>query len=572
MSEHRHPRFSVEVTRAIADFLDFVEDRRTAEEVAASLALLLRTEPPVRVDIPQLVAVVKEWAGERAAATGGTEGEFMLAAARHIIDAYRAKVLTHFEPKAFYRPFTVKLLAECRDEDRAFLRDGLRQPSEKAAKPEPVQVEQRASPAPPVAIIGVPASEFHAPEPTQADHPYASIHDAVPAASPGVLPLTREKNLNDLVEGLIHSPPASDADFEVVINQIRAIALDDRGAPPESLIVRLAEIAVDVFNKGHVARAAQLFAISTESISRLTLTQWREFEIRRAVKSTQLDVRRFMDCINNEERHAEVAPIVRFFADLDARRLLGQLENERGGPKSQVLVNILTVHGYDALPIIVEKLASPDIGSCNAEFQSSLIRLLTRIGLPPGSDERYVAGLIGPHLCSVHMQVRRDAATAFGSVAARDVVPYALKALELSSYTSSIPNEELLAHLGRVLRLLVRSRNEAAILAVAEYATGARDGGFRLGRQLRDAAVKALAARSQPLPRRAVLVLLNNLKELTGKKFLRVTGSLSLGGDSQAAAGLVALLRDSAEPEVREALELPAVRKLLAQAELLHNE
>jgi hypothetical protein len=134
-----------------------------------------------------------------------------------------------------------------------------------------------------------------------------------------------------------------------------------------------------------------------------------------------------------------------------------------------------------------------------------------------------------------------------------------------------VEREALKEHAKQAVAALTALGSEAAVAVVAEVALGQRAEALDSGKELRDAAASALASRGAPLPRRAALVLASFLRQQADKRIKLLVGGIGLGVDVPACRAAVRLLAGSEEPEAKEALELPFVKKLASRgtAELL---
>src|SRR5262249_30794189 len=80
---------------------------------------------------------------------------------------------------------------------------------------------------------------------------------------------------------------------------------------------------------------------------------------------------------------------------------------------------------------------------------------------------------------------------------------------------------------------------------------------------LRTVALGLLAKRRAPLPRRAVLLIVNKLRQLQTSKLALVVGRLNLGIDLETCRELVTLIADSQEPEARQLVAEPFIQRLM---------
>jgi hypothetical protein len=113
----REPRMiqreSVDIERAIAEVLDYFDDRRALLFAADSLSILLRTKPPFQVGRREVIESIMTWARNRCAATGWPIVPILLRVLSLIKQAETAKLLKDFDPALFYTPFVKEMATYC---------------------------------------------------------------------------------------------------------------------------------------------------------------------------------------------------------------------------------------------------------------------------------------------------------------------------------------------------------------------------------------------------------------------------------------------------------------------------
>lgn len=107
------PTGDPEVDAAIDDFLAYLDDQKAPLVVGDSLSRLLRTEPPFAVPRERVAEIVAGWAYHQADQRKRPLNEMLLAALEDIRHAEQARVLTAFNPEAFYEAFIADLMAFC---------------------------------------------------------------------------------------------------------------------------------------------------------------------------------------------------------------------------------------------------------------------------------------------------------------------------------------------------------------------------------------------------------------------------------------------------------------------------
>jgi hypothetical protein len=531
MSAQNDSLYGEDVVRAVEDLRDYLDDVKPPLFIIGSLTLLLRTEPPVRVGTRQAAAFVCDWAEERANRSGERVSDLLLSSVRHVVDAYGMNAIESFEPKAFYRPFIQVLLDRCPDEER----DGLQAALQEMQSPDPQRLQIRST------------AEYS--------------HGAAPAQK-----RARDGAVGEIVTRLANLK-LSDADFDDAATRLHKVLVEHPAAPTPADLKRVVELGVAIFNGASVRRAARLFEILGQAIERVEGGAARQREIRAHMKSTRLEQSTLAAWIADQKRHAEIAPVVRHFADLGPSTTLAQLALEKNPARARFLSAIVQLHGRDAYSSVLAQLSSPDLSVRGVEFTAGLLGLLGHLDAPTDAERRRAAGIAGRFVIHEKPQVRAAAIASLRQVGAKEAVPHAMRALESDAY-NAVPEDtdELKNHLFEAMKLLADSDMDSALAVVAEVATGARGAEFKLGRSLKELAIQVLAERQTPLPRRAALVLVAELKGVIKRRFKIITANLALGVDVPLCAALMRLLEDSPEPEARETIQHPVLLKLMARA------
>jgi hypothetical protein len=528
-------RLPEEYAAEVADFLDFLEGTKPAIFVSGSLTKVLRTDPPVNFGPTAVGDIVADWAIERAARTGERESDLLLYATRTIVDAYNIDAVTSFRPRDFYRPFRAQIVARCSEPERDVLEAALDALQSKT--PGRGQL--------------LPASELAR---VAGSDPRRDLDEAA------------EQEFDAAVERVRERPHMPEEEFAEAVAVVERFLLGRDSVPTQPALLRAIDAATVAFNGAAVARAGRLFAIVDEALTSPAVAEVRRKDARGALRRRNLDDSILVQWVSDARRRADVAPVVRFFEDLQPEQLLGALLAEKSAQRAQLLLNMLDAHGLSAVPHVLDVFSSPEAAPWTTPHLAGLVGLVARRGAESDVERRRAIDFAGPLLTAVDVTVRASAVAALERLGGREVVPPALRALEAESYKVEPHGDDAKRHLGGVMRLLVRSGLDSAVAVVAETATGGRDGGFqRLGKALRDAAVEALARRDGPLPRRAALAISEALRGMTRLRFGVLPG-LALGVDPETCVRLMWLIEDSTEPEAKETLAMPTFRKLAAQS------
>jgi hypothetical protein len=521
----------------IADFYDFLDDAKPAFFVTGSLTIVLRTDPPAPFGPAAVAQLVADWAGRRLNEAGASVSDSMLLATRLIVDAYRIGAVEHMRPKHFYRPFRTALLDLCPEAEREPLTAALDLMESKL--PERFRI--------------VSTADF-AGEGLVTYRGERLSRDA--AVEAGLADLAREVAL-------------SDAEFDETAVVVREALIGGKTPPPYSLLTRVLELATATFNRASVARAGRLFAILDEALAHPEITPARSKDARGTSRRRQLDDAVLARWVGDPERRSEAAPVVRYFSDFEPAHLVALIADERMLAQAQLLSGLVEVRGENVLPKVLELLSPASAPSPTAVL--NLLNLLGRTGSCSEVDRVKAVQLAGRFVTSDTQTVRTTALAALRRLDGRGVTAAVLRALDARSYSSAAlqQSDEILTHLDHVFELLLDLGVEQGIVAVAEMAAGVSDGGFRFGKTVRDLALRALAKHEGPVPPRAARVLADTLRTLAGRKFVLITGSLTLGVDSETCLQIVSALERADDPEARSALDLPTVRKLAARAKVL---
>ena len=525
----------------IGDFFDFLDEVKPPIFVAHSLTAILRTEPPMAFGPAGAADLVADWAEAKAAGGGGRMSDLLLFATRTIVDAYNIGAIQHFKPRSFYRPYRAQLAARCPEEERQVLEAAL--DALQSGAPERSQLLSASE----LARV-TSAPRRHVPD--DAD----------------------ERAFASAVSRLVDEPHMPEPEFAEAFGVVDRVVADVENPPNQEVLIRVIDVAIELFNAGAVARAGRLFTAAGAALDQPHVVSMRRTDARSSTRRARLSDAVLVQWVNDSRRRRDVAPIVRSFDDLSPIALLARLVSEPTPAQSQLLLNLLDAHGEAAVPHVVDHLATPEAVRAGGAYRAGLVALLARFGLGPEDDPRRALDLLGPMLVDDTAQLRIAAVAAMRRIGGREVVPFALRALEAVNYRNlpQIPGDELRSHLSGVMKLLVASGLDSAIAVVAEFATGVRDGGFSsLERSLRDVAIDALAARKEPLAHRAVEVIADALRPMASRRWVLITGKLSLGVDAHACLRLMRLIEDSTEPVAREVLAMPTLKKLAARADLL---
>lgn len=524
----------------ISDFRDFLDEVKPPFFVAQSLATLLAAHPSAPVG-PEVVAwLVAEWAAERAESTERRVGDFLVSATEMIVDADRVGAVADFSPGSFYGPFRAALLRACPEDQRGALD---------------------------AAFSSLDTSN-------QSDAQGGSTADF--AVENGEVfrgeRMTREDSFAASLSAILEEASLSDDGFNEAFGIVRRALTDESSVPPIQQIAATQEAATALFNRGALGRSAALFSILDESWRDPRIAPARSKDARGTAKRRLLDDMILSRWTNDPKRRTELAPVIRFFSDFAPNTLLSSLAEERTPGRANQLVGLLEAHGADVVPAVVKYLSSPDLLSKGPTLALSLLTLLSRVQVQADSDKRDAAHLAAKFVTNENPQIRAAAIQVLRQVGGRATMPAVLNALESNAYRQTVfeQSDDLKAHLGQLLELLLATGIESATIAVVEFATGVRDGGFKsLGRSLRELALGALAKSEQPLPRRATLLLAESLRSMAGKKLVIITGALTLGVDAELCLRMIRILYHSPEPEVRAVMEMPNVRKLIARAQMI---
>jgi hypothetical protein len=527
----------------VGDFFDFLDGEKPALFVGHALTAVLRTEPPTTFGPAGAADLVADWAEQKSERGGERISDLMLYATRSIVDAYNIGAIRDFKPRNFYRQYRAQLAARCNEEERTVLEAAL----------DALQ-------------SGVPerSQRLSAEELAKVAHsPRRQAHDD-----------SLERAFEQAVAAMQRDALMPEPEFAATIAAVEQFVGDVENPPSQEVLLRVVDVAIELFNAGAAPRAGRLFAIVGEALDQPHVVPMRRTDARSSARRARLNEARLVEWTNDPRRRHDVAPIVRFFDDLSPIALLARLVGEKTPAQMQLLLNMVDAHGPSVVAHVLDHLTTPEAIRAGGAYQAGLVALLSRFGVAREEDRRRAVNLLGPMLVSDTPALRTAAVAALKRLGGRDVVPFALRAIEASSYGNilQLPPDAIRVHLSGVMKLLVASGLDSAVAVVAEFATGVRDGGFaRLERSLRDAAIEALDGRKEPLSRRAVQVVADALRPMAKRRWVLITGHLSLGVDAEACLRLMRLIEDSPESEAREMLELPTLKKLAARAEALQR-
>jgi hypothetical protein len=528
------PRPDWSTVSAIEDFVDFLDDLETPASVGRSLAVVLRTEPPVHVGVSRLVDLVASWARRRSRTSGRPASELLLGAVQRVVEAYRSDVLDGFDPREFYRPFALGLASACPPSEREAYHVGLRNLQEALPRRWSGDGE-----------------------------PFAS--DTLELRGKHV---TLEDALEELVTRLESEPNMRDGRFEETLTDLERVLVARGGDAVQSALVRLAAVGVSLFNAVRVQRASRLYQAVADAIDRLQLSEDESRAVRRAIPSAALDEVILFKWVSTADRHPEIRPVVRHFADLDPGPALEALARETAREKRRFLLNVLLLHGADALPQITSRLAEPAAGATGWYLERNLLYLLSHIDSPSRGRGLAVVDLIGPYVTSPVPQLRSVALAALKRLGPpREALPYVVRALDPAAYgpgEGTADGDALRRHLKRAMEIIAGSSSPAALTVLAEVAVGARGEEFGLGGEARELAVHALDGRDAPLPRPAALVIAYYLRSVAGRGTRFPVPGFRRTEDAEYVAALARVISDSLEPEARAVFSSPAVRALVA--------
>jgi hypothetical protein len=520
----------------LRDFVDFLDERAPPLAVSDSLSAVLRTEPPIRFGVPRVVEAVAVWAERRAAASGdGRVCDRMALATRKIVEAYRANILTGFDPKSFYRPFVLGLMARCPVDERDDFQSALR--------------GLRANISP------------------RWDAPATAELGAAETVDVRGYQVRREKAVGEVARWIEGEPNMWDEEFEAALATIDLVLRSRAGVPLKEALTRLVEASVALFNAARTDRAARLVSLVAGIEDRLQLTPGERGELRQAVRADRLDRAVLASLVADPRHHAEARPIVRHFAELGAGLALDRLEAETSRERRRFLLNLVEVHGSTALPAVLERLNRASNTTLPWYLTRNLIYLVSRVEPLADADRRAVFAALEPYVTTDIAQLRGAALEALRRLGGGDAVAFLVKALDIGEvrpWASDAERDALEHELLETVEWLAGHDLERAVVVAAQYALGARGAESGFARSLRYTALVALAARHEPLPRRAVLALVAHLRQQAERRTKHM-GTFSLGVDLVACRRMVQLLVRSNEPEAVEVVATPFAQKLLAR-------
>jgi len=512
--------------RARSDFLDFLNDVRPSMFVGESLSWLLRTEAPFHVQASDVAELIAAWGEERARLSHQPRSVYFLNALRKIVDAHRANAVRDFDPDSFLVAIGPGLSSLCPSSEAGGLHAGLR--------------ELRSSLARTVAVAADASGGENSIEIQGARYP---------------LKTGQEK----AIARLEHEAYMTDDVFESVFADLQTAMSTRVGLPIHTALHRIARAGAAIFNTGRVPQALRVFSLIDESLDRLKISPEGRLEVQAAVRETDINEGLLAKVLQDSERRAEAAPMVRTLGYLNPFDALLVLAEEKRRDRRRLFLNAFEVYGAEAMPLLVDRLA-PSVASAQPWYLTrNLLYLLSRIDAPDDSTRKRAIEAVGRFVTSDQPQLRTAALAALKHQGGRECVPYVVRAVDPAAYPAGTidDTESLKRHLFQAMELMLDSGNETAISIVAEIATGQRGSEFDLGQPLKDEACVALGRRKAPLPRRAALVVANHLSAQVSKKFKIVTGNFALGIDAHACKQLSALIADSPEQEAKDVLAHP---------------
>lgn len=518
--------------RARNDFFDFLNDVRPSMFVEESLTWLLRTEAPFHVQASDVAELIAAWGEDRAKLSHQPRSVYFLNALRRIVEAHRANAVRDFDPDVFLVAVGPSLSSLCPSSEVGGLHAGVR--------------DLRASLSRPAAVAADAAAGGDTVEVQGQRYPIKVGQEMA-------------------ISRLEHEAYMTDDLFESVFVDLQATLSTRVGLPIHTALQRISRAAASIFNTGRVPQALRLFTFIDESLDRLKISPEGRIEVQAAVRESDINEGLLAKVLQDSERRAAAAPMVRTLGYLNPFDALLVLAEEKRRDRRRLFLNAFEVYGADAMPLLVDRLAPSVVSAQPWYLTRNLLYLLSRIDAPDENMRKRAIEAVGRFVTSDQPQLRTAALAALKHQGGRECVPYVVRAVDPSAYPAgSIDDTEALKrHLFQAMDLLLDSGNETAISIVAELATGHRGAEFDLGQTLRDEACVALARRKAPLPRRAALVIANHLSGQVGKRFKIVTGNFSLGIDAHACKQLSALIADSPEPEAKDVLAHPLMMRFV---------
>jgi hypothetical protein len=520
--------------RARIDFLDFLNEIRPSSSMGDSLTYMLRTEAPQEVTPDEVLALMTAWADDHARAVHQPISVVMLGALRKIFDAARHKTLLHFDQDTFLDAIGPGLMEHCPPSEltgfRAAVRD-LHAPPAREAAP--------------------------APAATGGDETVEIRGERMPIRAAQEMAISR----------LEHEAYMTDADFDSAFADLQGAVSSRLGLPVQSALTRIAKAAAKIFNTGRIRQASRLFEFVEESMERLAISREGRLEIRSEVSEADLNEGLIAKALNDPEQRGVVAPLLRMVGYLTPGEALVMLAVENRRERRRLLLAAIESAGPESYPYVLDHLAASSLGNQPWFATRNYLYLLSRIDAPDDVVRRRAIETVGQYVTHDQPQLRSAAIAALRRIGGRDIIPYVVRVLDPNAYApgSIDDTENLKRHLYQAFETIVETGNEAAVAIVAEFATGTRGAEFDLGQTLRDEACAALTHVKGPLPRRAALVIANNLGNMVNRKFKFVTGKQTLGLDTHACRMLSTLIRDSTEPEAQMVLNHPLLVKVLAR-------
>jgi hypothetical protein len=379
-------------------------------------------------------------------------------------------------------------------------------------------------------------------------------------------PTSPELSTADLLHHLADELDLGDHEFETAVATLSRLLAERADG---ECLEELAEVATTVFNAGNLQRAARLFAIADTARRQVADSLGLDYDLGDGVPSTQLALANVAGYLADRDLYAELRTVLRFFPDLSVEGLLDRLASERSVTRRAFIVDLLIVHGEDAVLPVLNLLEWPSEARANdvARFTANLLGILIRFEHLSVADRRRAATLAGRYLTSDEPIVREAALDAVDHIGGTEAVNLTIGALRASSYKldgSKLPTE-LCNHFGRAMDIVAWWGGERELVYIAEIATGGRNCGFKVAQALERLAAEALAKRDEPLPPRAARVIASHLRSIASQPFRLLTGQLLHTAEAKQCVRLVGLLDGSSDPEAREVLEHEGLQRLVAR-------
>lgn len=521
---------------AVAEFVEFLDDRRPPLLLADSLSYVLRTEPPVRLGTQRVVELVGDWAEARAAANPAVlVSDLLLSATARIIEAYRSNTISGFDPKIFYRPFVLGLTARVPPDQREAFQAGLRL----------LQTS-----------VGQRWREREASEYEQTD--YVQLRGRQ---------LTIEQAVEEILGRLVHQPHMTDEEFQGAVEDLDTVLASRIGLPVHTLLFRIAVAATAYFNLSLVPRAARLIDVVVSAFERLDIKPNRRAEVRDALGGGVLDRKILATWLSDDARRAQVEPLVRFAPDLEPAVLVETLLHDQRAERRRIARGALVIYGAELLDELIRLLKSREVRLGPPEALRDVLYLVSQAAGDDRVNRRKAVEALAAHATAPDLATRTAAITALRRVGRGEAVSGLVRVLDAAAYAdaTAIPPEELMQSLHHALAGLAEIGLDPSLALVAEVAVGSRGEAFELGRQLRAVAIDVLKGRKAPLPPNTARVLSTYLASLEKRRLKFVLGGIGLGMDVGLVRGILELLSDQTDAAVLEVVNSPFMRRVAAK-------